>query len=118
MKVAYPQTTDGLKAMVGELFTLEEAADVTGSEPLYATLAIPDHKQWFEKTFGEEEGARLEAKYESSNEAALTRLREFVKTAVEQKRTFLNVHVFQTPNDIHRFGQSGFVRDEEPDSHL
>ena len=85
--------------MVGELFTAEKANDDTRSQLVYATLAIPEHEQWFRKTFGKEEGARLDAKYVSSNEAAVTRLKKLVRTAVEQDRMFLNVQIFQTPDD-------------------
>jgi TonB family protein len=99
VKVSYPETTDGLKAMVGELFTLEQAGDVTRSEAPYATLAIPDHKQWFEKTFGQAEGARLETKYVSSSEFRAGLIRRLVKRAVADKRTLLNVQVFQKPDD-------------------
>src|SRR5437868_5418085 len=58
----YPETADGLKALLAELMA-PKAEDVTKSESLYATLTIPEHKQWFEKTFGSEEGARPEAEY-------------------------------------------------------
>jgi hypothetical protein len=62
-------------------------------------MAIPDHAAWFVRTFGEAEGARLEAKYASSAEAASARLKKSAETAVQQNRTFLNVQVFEKPAD-------------------
>jgi TonB family protein len=94
-----PAAEDELKALVGELFALEKSPDAQKSTALYADLTIPNHREWFETTFGKEEGARLEAKYVSSSDDAAARLKRSVKAAVKENRTFLSVAVFEKPND-------------------
>lgn len=68
---AYPDTPEGLKTLLGELFDAEKAGDARKSSELYAALAIPNHAQWFAETFGKAEGARLDTKYASSFEGLL-----------------------------------------------
>jgi hypothetical protein len=96
---SYPETTNGLKALLQDIFAAEKAGDAAKSTPLYESLAIPDHATWFTKIFGSSEGARLEAKYGASSEEDLSRIKKFAQTALQEKRTFLNVRVFQKPED-------------------
>ena len=96
---AYSETPDGLKKLLQNVFAAEKTGDTAKSEQLYASMAIPDHAAWFVKTFGEAEGARLEAKYVSSWEVASAGLKKSAQMAVQQNRTFLNVQVFEKPMD-------------------
>jgi TonB family protein len=95
---AYPATADGLKALLAELMA-PRAEDVPKSESLYATLTIPDHKQWFEKTFGSEEGARLEAKYSASLQEFSARPKFVLQNAARQGKTVVNVRLYPTPDE-------------------
>lgn len=90
----YPETADGLKAMLGELLALEKAGNAKRSETLYAMLAIPDHKQWFDNTFGLEEGGRLEAKYAASLQEFSARPKFVLQNAARQGKTIVNIQVY------------------------
>ena len=94
-----PETVDGLAATLWSMFDAEKTQDPAKSAALYAALAIPDHVAWFAKTFGEAEGARLEAKYSAGQEQSSLRLKKRVQWCLAQGKAVLGVHLYVTPAD-------------------
>jgi TonB family protein len=95
----YPETPEGLKKLLQDVFAAEKAGDTTKSEKLYASMGIPDHAAWFAKTFGEAEGARLEAKYASSGEEFSARPKKMLQIATREDQTNVSVLTYPTPNE-------------------
>lgn len=95
----YPETADGLKAMLEELFALEKAGDTKRSETLYAMLTIPDHKQWFDRTFGEQEGTRLEATYAASLQEFSAWPKSMLENAARLGKTMVNIQVYPVQDE-------------------
>jgi TonB family protein len=98
-EAAYPETPEGLKKLLEDVFEAEKAGDTAKSERLYASMAIPDHAAWFVKTFGEEEGARLDAKYNGLEDAASS-LKRRVEAAIQRGQLNIIARIFLNPEDI------------------
>jgi Gram-negative bacterial TonB protein C-terminal len=96
---AYPETPEGLKKLLHDVFEAEKAGDTAKSEKLYASMAIPEHAAWFVKTFGEAEGARLEAKYNGLQDATGS-LKRRVETAIQRGELNIITRIFLNPEDI------------------
>lgn len=93
----YPETADGLRALVEDLFKADKHQKK--SSQIYSGLAIPNAKAWFVKTFGPVEGGRMDAKYGATGEKNIEWLRSSIHDAVEQKRTYPIVKVIERPED-------------------
>jgi TonB family protein len=59
----YPDSPDGVKKFVGDIFAAMESGDNEKASALLSSLSIPDHTAWFVKMFVPEEAPRLDAKY-------------------------------------------------------
>ena len=94
-----PETVEGLTATLQNMFDAEKAQEAAKSAALYAALAIPDHAAWFAKTFGAEEGARMDAKYSAGQEQSSLRLKKRVQWCLAQGKAVLGVHLYVTPAD-------------------
>jgi len=105
---AYLETPEGLKKLVQEVFDAEKAGDPARSEQLYASMAIPDHAAWFAKTFGEAEGARLEAKYNGLEDATGS-LKKRVEAAIQRGQLNIVARIFLKPEDIPMELQKAFL---------
>ncbi len=64
LATAYPDSQDGLKKFVEDIFGAEKSADTGNISSYLSSLTIPDHGAWFMKVFGPVEGPRINAKYE------------------------------------------------------
>lgn len=95
----YAETTEGLKKLVQGLFDAEKTGDTKKSPEVYTTLVIPNHSQWFGKTFGGAEGERLDAKYSGLLEASANVLKKRVALAVQKNQNYTVVRTFQKPED-------------------
>jgi TonB family protein len=60
---AYPASPDGLKLLIGDVFTAMKSKDDQGVSAFFSSMTLPEHTAWFTKTFGPTEGARMDAKY-------------------------------------------------------
>jgi hypothetical protein len=63
---SYSDTADGLHRMLSDLLQTAKNDDQSKLRSQIAELAIPDYKNWFPRTFGPENGAKLESMYEKS----------------------------------------------------
>jgi hypothetical protein len=52
-----PETPEALKTVLQQMFMAEKTQDAQEGASYYSQMAIPDHAEWFAKTFGEAEGA-------------------------------------------------------------
>ncbi len=96
---SYPESSDGLKSLLGDLFQAEKAGDDKKTSFYYANLAIPNHNQWFSRTFGNVEGSRLDTKYASSLDESPQRLQKRIQAVLQPGRTVVKLLVYQKPED-------------------
>jgi hypothetical protein len=80
-----------------DLFAAEKAGDPTKVAQL-ADFAIPNHTQWFLKTFGEKEGPSLDAKYSQNLEGSTIHWRGLLTHWQAQGKTEVVVELSQSPN--------------------
>jgi hypothetical protein len=92
---AYPDSADGLKKFVQDIFGAVKSKDEAKISWYASALAIPDHSAWFAQTFGAAEGARLEAKYSELLPDAAKHIKESFKYALKGKRTNVSVKVLE-----------------------
>jgi TonB family protein len=95
----YAETPDGLKKLVQDLFDVEKTGDTKRSSEVYTNLVIPNHSQWFGKTFGGPEGERLDAKYNGLLEVSTSELKTSVARVVQKGQKYVVVRTFQKPED-------------------
>lgn len=62
----HPDTADGLHRMLSDLLLTAKNDDQSKLRSQIAELAMPDYQNWFPRTFGPENGAKLESMYEKS----------------------------------------------------
>jgi len=60
---AYPDSPAGLQQFAEDLLSAIKAGDSAKVDSLWQGAILPDHAAWFAATFGEKEGASLEANY-------------------------------------------------------
>jgi hypothetical protein len=96
----YAEPPDGLKKLVQDLFDTEKLGDTKRSSETYTNLVIPSHSQWFGKTFGNEEGERLDAKYNELIEVSTSSLKKRVALAVQKGQNHVVVRTFQKAEDV------------------
>jgi hypothetical protein len=81
---AVPDTVDGLKRTMTEIYQAMRGGDQPKVEQMVRALALPGHEAWFRRVFGEEKGAAAAGEYsgvQGKFERDLVRL--FVRVAAE-----------------------------------
>ena len=96
---AYTDSPEGLKKLLQDLFASEKARETQKSSQYLASFAIPNHNEWFVKTFGATEGARLDMKYVELQAESAGWLKKRVEIAVKDAKTDVDVRVYQKPAD-------------------
>jgi TonB family protein len=92
---AYPESADGLKKLVEDMFVAVKSKDEARISWYVSALAIPDHGAWFTQTFGATEGARLEAKYTEMLPGTGKQIRGILEFGLKGERTTVDVTVLQ-----------------------
>jgi TonB family protein len=95
-----PDPTPALIETFQNLFAAEKAGDPEKVTAIYAQFEMPDHKQWFLQTFGEKEGATLDAKYNQALQDSTMHLRNNVTHAQENGKSDVQVEVYSNPEGI------------------
>jgi TonB family protein len=95
----YPQSAEGLKSQLEDLFAAVKAGDAAKSLQCVGNFAIPNHQEWFLKTFGPAEAPRFETKYTQLQPTGLEALQKRVDEAVRSGRTQIEVSVIGKPDD-------------------
>ena len=96
---AYPDSPEGLKSLLQDLFAWEKARDKRKSSRYLASFAIPNHYEWFVNTFGPTEGARLSMKYTELKAESASWLQKRVEAAVKDEKTQVDVSIYRNPPD-------------------
>jgi TonB family protein len=95
----YPESADGLKSLITDILVAIKSGDAQRSSKLLATLAIPNHREWFQKSFGATEAPRLEAKYVELESKSTDWLQKRMEAVAKHTQTDVTVKVFQKPVD-------------------
>jgi TonB family protein len=96
---AYPESPDGLKALIQDLLDGLTAENTDKTSAYFSSLAILDHAAWFIKMFGPDEGPRLEAKYTELLPRVSGRLSQRFSHALDGQMNDVSVTVLQKPAD-------------------
>ncbi len=94
----YPESAEGLKNLLQDWFAAIKAGDAAKSAQYLESFAIPNHQEWFVKTFGTIDGARLEDKYTDPQGQPLDWLKESAARGVKAERFLVEVSVFDKPS--------------------
>jgi TonB family protein len=96
---SYPETADGLKSFLQDLFSSMNTGDENKSADLLASLAIPNHGAWFLSKFGPSEGPRLESKYSDHQVKSVDLLKKRLEQAIQDGRAQIDIVPVQKPED-------------------
>jgi TonB family protein len=105
----YAETPDGLMKLVHDLLDAEKTGDTKRSSDIYTNLVIPNHSQWFGKTFGGPEGERLDGKYNGLLVVSTSELKTRVTRAVQKGQKYVVVRTFPKPEDAPMELQKAFL---------
>jgi len=84
---AYPESADGLKLLISDVFTAMKAKDQQKVSSYFSSMTLPEHTAWFTKTFGATEGARMDAKYTELLPGLEKNLQRIFEYARKENRT-------------------------------
>jgi TonB family protein len=96
---AYPDTPEGLKRLLSDIFAAMKADDNAKISSYLTDMAIPNDSEWFTKTFGPTEAPRVDAKYLELEPQALEALEKVFDSALTSSHTTVTVLVFQKDSD-------------------
>lgn len=60
---AYPESIDGLKSLMRDIYTAIEQGDEERVHVLTKSLMLPNHETWYVQVFGDDVGAKAAADY-------------------------------------------------------
>jgi len=98
----YPESEDGLKNLIGDVFGAMKSGKKDLVSSYFATLEIPDRAAWFTKAFGPTEGPRLEAKCEALARQPNGQIRAHFEYALKDGRTNPETHEIHGPSTNQR----------------
>jgi TonB family protein len=96
---AYPESEDGLKNPIGDIFGAMKAGETNMASSYFTSLEIPDRVAWFTKEFGPVEGPRFEAKYQALIQQPSGAIRAHFEYALKGGRTNVEVRVLRGTAD-------------------
>jgi hypothetical protein len=96
-RTGYPESADGLKSLITDLLAAIKSGDTLKSSQLLASLDLPNHREWFLKSFGVTEAPDLEAKYVELVAQAPDWLQKRLEGVSKHAETNVTVRVFQKP---------------------
>jgi hypothetical protein len=95
----YPESADSLKSLITDLLAATKSGDAQKSSHLLATFSLPNHREWFLKSFGASEAPRLEAKYVELGSKPSDWLQKRIEGVAKHPQTDVTIKVFQKPVD-------------------
>jgi TonB family protein len=98
-EAAYPESADGLRSLLQDIFAAMKSGDTKKSSQLIANLKLPNHKQWFTQTFGVTEGGHLEDVYKKQESANADHAEKTFDYAAKNGKTQVTVQVFDKGGD-------------------
>jgi TonB family protein len=106
----YPDSQDGLKKFIEDVFGAMKSTDTGNISSYLSSLTIPDHNAWFMKVFGPVEGPRINAKYEVLLPKQSGMIRQRFEYAVSGGWTDITIREWKKPAGD-KFTFSGAVMD-------
>ena len=95
----YPESADGLKSLLQDIFAAMKSGDKKKFSQLIASLKLPNHKQWFTQTFGATEGGHLEDVYKKQESANADHPEKPFDYAAKSGKTEVTVQLFDKGGD-------------------
>jgi hypothetical protein len=96
--VDYPESTAGLELFIEEVVSATGDGNRAAIDRLTARLALADHQQWFETTFGEDKGALLAADY-GAIVGRIAQMSELFTELVGKGQTRVRIERFERSGD-------------------
>jgi TonB family protein len=94
----YPESADGLKLLIRDVFTAMQAKDDQRASSLLSNMAVPEHAAWFAKTFGPTEGSRIDTEYTNLLPDSRKRIAGVFELALKEGRIETRVAVVNKGN--------------------
>jgi TonB family protein len=95
----YPETTEGLKKLLGDWLMAMKSGDLAKSDAILKGFVIPDHAIWFANTFGYSDGPSLEVAFSQLQPGSEDRWKMFGFRSIEAERLVVNVSAYAKPGD-------------------
>ena len=95
----YPASEDGLRSFLLDMLDAVREENTEKTSAYFSNLAIPGHSAWFTKTFGPDEGVRLESKYTELLPRLSARLNQRFSNALDRQLNNVTVSVLLKPVD-------------------
>jgi hypothetical protein len=95
----YPESEDGLKNLIGDIFSAMKSGETDLPSSYFVSLEIPDRVAWFTKEFGPVEGSRLEVKYQALLQQPSAAIRAHFEYALKGGSIDVEVHVLRGTAD-------------------
>lgn len=93
----YPESTEGLRSLLEDFFRVIRANDTPKHSQLLSVLSLPNHTEWFLKTFNSTEGPRLDAKYVEIQSEASAAFQKRIETAIKDAKDRIIIREFKKP---------------------
>lgn len=98
-KGKYPDSTDGLKRLIGDILAATKAGDKEKAATLVKDLMLTNHEAWFKQSFGDDKGAKLSEDYAKSLGEFEPSASQLFAGMVEKGQTNIQVSRFQKAGD-------------------
>lgn len=96
---AYPESPEGLKKLTQDVLAAMQGGKEDAAKALIKTMVLPDHENWFKKTFGEEKGKPLAEEYAAMSKNFEAEIAKLFAQQVEKKRTEVSAYKVTDAND-------------------
>jgi TonB family protein len=94
---AHPESAAGLRTLIQDMLNAVASESTDKMDSYSSGLTIPNHAAWFAKTFGPEEGARLDAKYSELLPRVSSKLSQRFSHALDGRMNDVSISVLEKP---------------------
>ncbi len=101
---AYPDTPDGLKRLMTDLYAATRDGDAKRSSALIGSLVLPRHEAWFKQVFGDRKGPQLAAEYAAVLGRFEPELAQLCAKIVKEGQSEIRVRRFDKAPDAQAVG--------------
>ena len=105
---SYPNSTDGLQKLVGDMMTAQRTGGYKALEPYLQSFVLPDGGSWFSNAFGEVDGSQLAVFYDAWSEARSFQISGDISRAVASEMNEVTALSFQHPGDPGATGKDNY----------
>jgi hypothetical protein len=100
----YPDTPDGLKRLMVEIYSATQNRDNRKADALMKALALPEPDAWFKNVFGDRKGAKLASEYRVALKTFDTELARLFAKVVREGQSEIHVRKFERAPDPQAVG--------------